>query len=100
MACTPANLDIVTTFSKLVHLNIDCIIANNVEEKKNWTCGGGSLVFILLGVLQQAGSVLCSRVVLGVVQPALSVVLHPVGSMAVAQQEALGCLSSQQQSGS
>lgn len=57
-------------------------------------------MFLLLGVLQQTGSVLGSGVVLGMAQPALSVVLHPVSSVAVAQQEAVGRLSSQQQSGS
>lgn len=69
-------------------------------KRKNWTCDCGNLVFILLGVLQQTGSVLSSGVVLGMAQPALSVVLHPVGSVAVAQQEAVGRLSPQQQSGS
>lgn len=56
--------------------------------------------FVLLGVLQQAGGVLSGGVVLGMAQPALGVVLHPVGAVAVAQQEAVGRLSSQQQSGS
>lgn len=57
-------------------------------------------VAILLGVLQQCGSVLGGRVVLGVAQPALSVVLNPVCPMAVAQQEEVGLLSVQQQTGS
>lgn len=57
-------------------------------------------VVVLLGVLQQSGSVLGGRVVLGVAQPALSVVLHPVCPVAVAQQEEVGLLSSQQQTGS
>ena len=56
-------------------------------------------VIVLLGVLQQCGSVLGSRVVLGMAQPALSVVLHPVCPVAVTQQEEVGLLSSQQQTG-
>lgn len=55
---------------------------------------------VLLGVLQQGSSLLGSRVVLGVAQPALGVVLHPVAARAVAQQEVLGLLSLQQQAGS
>lgn len=55
---------------------------------------------ILLWVLQQRGSVRGSRVMLGVAQPALSVVLHPVRPVAVSQQEEVGLLSSQQQIGS
>lgn len=48
-------------------------------------CDCSDCMVILLGVLQQAGSVLGSRVVLGMAQPALSVVLHPVSPMTVAQ---------------
>lgn len=63
-------------------------------------CGICVCVCVLLGVLQQRGSVLGGGVVLGVAQPALSVVLHPVGPVAVAQQEEVGLLSSQQKTGS
>lgn len=59
-----------------------------------------SWVNILLGVLKKCGSVLGSRVVLGVAHPALHVVLHPVGPVAVTEQEEVGFLSSQQQTGS
>lgn len=69
-------------------------------KKRNWMCDCSDCMFLLLGVLQQTGSVLGSGIVLGMAQPALSVVLHPVSSVAVAQQEAVGRLSSQQQSGS
>lgn len=53
------------------------------------------LMLVLLGVLQQRGGVLSGRVVLGVTQPALSVVLHPVRPMAVAQQEDMRLVPSQ-----
>jgi len=55
---------------------------------------------VLLGVLQQGGGLLGGGVLLGVAQPALGVVLHPVGARAVAQQEVLGLLPFQQQAGS
>lgn len=42
---------------------------------------------LLLGVLQEPGCILGGWVLLGVVQPASHVVLHPVGTMAVAQEK-------------
>lgn len=45
------------------------------------------MVFLLLGVLQEPGGVLGGRVLLGVAQPASHIVFHPVGAMAVAQEE-------------
>lgn len=53
--------------------------------------------FLLLGVLQQRGGVLGGGVVAGVAQPALGVVLDPVGPVAVAQQEEVGLLPPQEQ---
>lgn len=67
-----------------------------MTKKTVWLCW---LRVILLGVLQQTSSVLSSGVVLGMAQPALSVVLHPVGAVAVAQQEVVGHLTSQQEIG-
>jgi hypothetical protein len=52
-----------------------------------------------LRVLQQCGSFLEGGVLLGVAEPALGVVLHPVRPRAVAQQEVLGFVSFQQQAG-
>lgn len=57
-------------------------------------------MLVLLGVLKQHGSVLGCWVVLGVVQPALGVILHPIRAVAVTQQEEEGLLSSQEQVGS
>lgn len=45
------------------------------------------MVLLLLGVLQEPGGILGSRVLLGVAQPASHIVLHPVGAMAVAQEK-------------
>ena len=56
-------------------------------------------VAVLLRVLQQRGSFLEGGVLLGVAQPALSIVLHPVRPGAVAQQEVLGLVPLQQQAG-
>lgn len=42
---------------------------------------------LLLGILQEPGCILGGWVLLGVVQPAGHIVLHPVGSMAVAQEK-------------
>lgn len=49
--------------------------------------GSGHEVALLLGVLQEPGCILGGWVLLGVVQPASHVVLHPVGTMAVAQEK-------------
>lgn len=51
---------------------------------------------LLLGVLQQGGGVLGGRILLGVAQPALHVVLHPIGAVAVAQQEVMRLFALQQ----
>lgn len=42
---------------------------------------------LLLGILQEPGCILGSWVLLGVVQPAGHTVLHPVSTMAVAQEK-------------
>lgn len=53
--------------------------------------------FVLLGVLQERGGVLGCGVVAGVAQPALCIVLDPVGPVAVAQQEEMRLLPSEEQ---
>ena len=59
----------------------------------------GVNVTVLLRVLQQCSSFLEGGVLLGVAEPALGVILHPVRPGAVAQQEVLGLVSFQQQAG-
>lgn len=51
---------------------------------------------LLLRILQEPGGILGSWVLLGVVQPASHIVLHPVGTMAVAQEKVPGFAAAQE----
>lgn len=84
----PYGLDCCLRDQRLVCLASDgTVTCHQRKPAQSTVVGSGYEMALLLGVLQEPGCILGGWVLLGVVQPASHVVLHPVGTMAVAQEK-------------
>lgn len=88
MCSSPCDLDCCLSDQRLICLASGGTLTYHQRKGTQRTVvESGYEMALLLGVLQEPGCILGGWVLLGVVQPAGHIVLHPVGTMAVAQEK-------------